>query len=86
MKAKMTFQTRTGGLLVTVLLAAGLFSGCENRYEASSSDAAVMNHKPVARMYRIPERDKGYQYIVIDTCGGVYFVETNAWMPARRLR
>jgi hypothetical protein len=30
-------------------------------------------------MYRVPEQDKGYQYIVADTCGSVYFVETNAW-------
>jgi hypothetical protein len=31
MKTMMTFQPRTVGLLVTVLLAAGLFSGCSDR-------------------------------------------------------
>ena len=31
MKTKTTFQPRTVGLLVTVLLAAGLFSGCGER-------------------------------------------------------
>lgn len=38
MKTKTTFQPRTVGLLVTALLAAGLFSGCGGEMVHSTSD------------------------------------------------
>ena len=76
MNTKTTFQPRTVGLLVTALLAAGLFSGC--RHEASKSDMTLRGNWPSAIIYRIPEQTLGYQYVVIDSCGAAYYVETNA--------
>lgn len=60
MKTKTTFQPRTVGLLVTVLLAAGLFSGCSAkgpRQEVKQSDA-----------------DRTFQVIEVDSCEYLYMV------------
>ena len=74
----MKIELRNILLLITALFATGLFSGCDLRREASSSDASIRGQWPHAAVYRVPERGLGYQYIITDTCGAVYFAETFA--------
>jgi len=71
MKAKTTFQPRTVGLLVTVLLAAGLFSGCS---DTVSADAMIRGKWPNATVYRLPESPR-VNYVVVDSCGAVWYAE-----------
>jgi len=71
MKTKMTFQPRTVGLLVTVLLAAGLFSGCS---DPVSADIQVRKQWPKATVYRLPESPRS-NYVVVDSCGAVWYTE-----------
>ena len=79
MKMKTTFQPRTVGLLVTVLLAAGLFSGCS---DPVSADALVREKWPGSTVYRLPESPR-CNYVIIDSCGAVWYAEVlDAIAPA----
>ena len=56
MNTKTTFQPRTVGLLVTALLAAGLFSGCSDEgCEESRYDGVVVTH-PSGQRLRLVHR------------------------------
>ena len=74
MNTKTTFQARTVGLLVTALLAAGLFSSCE---AIGSGDEVVASAWPRSKVYRIPEDPGRAQYIIVDSCGGVWYAEVH---------
>lgn len=60
MNTKTTFRPRTVGLLVTALLAAGLFSGC--------------GPKGPRREVRQHDADRTFQVIVVDSCEYLYRV------------